>query len=367
MIIDEGHNIEPQLLDFVTFTVSDKHLRKHKIKLKEFDSPYDYALWFDEIDFGPKIDLSIKAADLAGDIDTVEELMNLRHRYDVFMQHLTNSEFEWVSDYKITTLKGKGGGQGFQFASVSIKPVFITGFAHKLLLNYGSKVLIMSATILDVDMLCSSLGIDRDRVSAIRMRNRFPVEKRPIYFRPAARMTGGKAKMGEWGPKLVRAVGDIIEQYDGERGIIHTHNHAIAQMLLNDSARKIKDRLLYQNNFPNKTAMLAAHAAKEGSVIVAPAMHEGINLVDGLSRFQVICKIPYANFFDNPQLKRRVELDRRYYTWLTALKLVQSYGRSIRSEEDWADTYIIDEAFNKFQADAGRMLPRWFLDALEEA
>ena len=113
-----------------------------------------------------------------------------------------------------------------------------------------------------------------------------------------------------------------------------------------------------------KEEMLAEHARRPNGIIVAPAMHEGLDLKGDLSRFQIIAKVPYPNFFDDKQLARRVELDRRYLVWLVALKLVQSYGRSIRSAEDWAHTYIIDGAIDRFLKEADKMLPPWFKEAI---
>ena len=111
--------------------------------------------------------------------------------------------------------------------------------------------------------------------------------------------------------------------------------------------------------------MLEVHSKSKNTIIVAPAMHEGIDLVDDLSRFQIICKIPWPNFIDDKQLARRIELDQDYYNWLTALKLVQSYGRSVRSETDWADTYIIDEVLLSFKERAKKMIPKWFSEAIQ--
>jgi len=222
----------------------------------------------------------------------------------------------------------------------------------------------MSATILDVNVVCRSLGIDREHVAAYRVENGFPVENRPIKLVDSAKMTGGKGRMHEWGPNLVRDVNKIVTQHDGEKGIIHTHNFAIMDLILNKCNKDVKRRLLHQRDFRNKKELLEAHAKTTDSVLIAPAMHEGIDLIGDLSRFQIICKIPYANCFDNEQLARRVEVDRKYYTWLTALKLIQSYGRSIRSEDDKAVTYVLDESIHKFLRDAGKMIPSWFKDAI---
>ena len=98
---------------------------------------------------------------------------------------------------------------------------------------------------------------------------------------------------------------------------------------------------------------------------VAPAMHEGLDLIDDSSRFQIICKVPYPNQNDNPQLKERVDLSWNYYVWLTALKLVQSYGRSVRHDKDWASTYIVDSDFARFAEMAIDILPDWFLEAIQ--
>ena len=110
--------------------------------------------------------------------------------------------------------------------------------------------------------------------------------------------------------------------------------------------------------------MLDTHANRENSVIVAPAMHEGLDLFGDLSRIQIICKVPWPNFKDNKQLTRRMELDRYYYLWLTALKLIQSSGRSIRSDTDWAHTYVLDEVFDSFMEQAHAMIPIWFKEAV---
>jgi len=358
LIIDEAHNIEPQILDFVSLSINDSMLQNHGIFIPQLDTALDYAAWFSEIKFEEILRELIDLADTGENQKEADDLERLAKKYEIFMHHLSRAGSEWVAEYNSKDEKGK------TWRSLTLKPVYATDFAESLLLKFGTKVLLMSATILDVDVMCRSLGLNRDEVAAFRMKNRFPVENRPIYIKPAAKMTGGKDKMAEWIPKLVKSVEEIIQKYPGQRGIIHTHNFAIMEAIISKCKPAISKRLLTQREFPDKRNMLEAHAKIPDSVIVAPAMHEGIDLIGDLSRFQVICKVPYANFYDNEQLARRVEVDPQYYTWLTALKLVQSYGRSIRSETDHADTYIIDAAIDKFLTDAKRMLPGWFTEAI---
>jgi Rad3-related DNA helicase len=231
--------------------------------------------------------------------------------------------------------------------------------------RFGKKIVLMSATILNVDVFCRSLGITRDQVAAKRMKNRFPVENRRIYVHSYTKVTGGQSKQKEWGPKLLKAANEVIDKHPDDRGIIHTHNFNIARMLVSES--KHRKRMLFQHNFKNKDEMLKEHAKTEGSIIVAPAMHEGLDLRGDLSRFQIIAKMPYPNFYDDKQLARRIEIDREYYNWLVALKLVQGYGRSVRNEEDFADTYVIDSGIWTFLKYNTKLLPGWFIEAIDRS
>ena len=159
--------------------------------------------------------------------------------------------------------------------TVTMKPIYAVGFAEDLLFRLGKKVLMLSATILDVDVMARSLGIDRSELAAYRMKNRFPVENRPIYVRPVAKMTGGKDKMQEWMPKLIAGVEKILDQYPEQRGIIHTHNNAIMEALTSKIKPKYFARLITQREFPDKKELLSVHAKRHNSVIVAPAMQIG--------------------------------------------------------------------------------------------
>jgi ATP-dependent DNA helicase DinG len=54
----------------------------------------------------------------------------------------------------------------------------------------------------------------------------------------------------------------------------------------------------------------------------------------------------------------------QWYNWQTALRQVQGYGRSMRSKEDWAKTYVLDTAFGYFVRKNRNMLPVWFVEAI---
>jgi ATP-dependent DNA helicase DinG len=58
--------------------------------------------------------------------------------------------------------------------------------------------------------------------------------------------------------------------------------------------------------------------------------------------------------------------DPKWYTWNTILRLVQAYGRSVRSKDDFANTYILDGSISYLLRDANEMLPKWFSDAITQ-
>lgn len=115
--------------------------------------------------------------------------------------------------------------------------------------------------------------------------------------------------------------------------------------------------------YRSKTELLKKHMERPDSVIVASGFHEGVDLADDKSRFQVIAKIPWPGTMD-PWVKARMEVDGSFMGYQTALKLVQSVGRSVRSSTDWASTYILDGGFETFQKRCGWLLPKWFTEAI---
>lgn len=360
MIIDECHNVEPQLLDFVSFSITDQHLKSHGVSIPMLNSPLEYRKWMKDNKVAEILFNAIKEARENNNPRTEDDLTRVLKKYQMFVENIDAEGAEWVCEFESRNSKS-----GNNHNKVTLKPVLVKQFVHGLLFKYAPKILMMSATVLDVNVMCRSLGIDREHVAAYRVKNRFPKENRPIFIKPVAKMTGGASRMGEWAPLLINEVNKLVNKHKGQKGIIHTHNFAIMDQLLNKCTRDVKSRFLNQRDFKDKSEMLQAHANSADTVIVAPAMHEGINLIDDLSRFQIICKVPYPNCFDDKQLARRVEIDRAYYTWLTALKLVQSYGRSIRSPTDHAVTYILDESINRFMKDSNSMLPDWFKEAIQ--
>jgi ATP-dependent DNA helicase DinG len=357
MIVDEGHHCEGQLMDFVTLTLSDRDLPSMRLPI--YDEAARYAVWIEDNNVVALITEKMDDAKAAGNQKKADEWSDMLGKIERFMKCVVTGA-EWVCEHKVHEQVGGGGAS---FNTVMLKPVYVHEFSD-MLFKYSEHVLIMSATILDVRILTKSLGIKEGEYEFVRMNNAFPLKSRPIYVKPLYKASGGQANANAWMPALIQAVDEHVAMYEGHRGIIHTHNFSITKAIMENC--KTKKRFLCQTDFESKEEMLIKHSKTQGSVIVAPAMHEGLDLKGDLGRFQLVVKTPYPNFYADKQLLARSEADFRYIVWLTALKLVQCVGRCVRDETDWADTYIFDSTVTKLLSDADKMLPKWFKEAIKK-
>ena len=71
---------------------------------------------------------------------------------------------------------------------------------------------------------------------------------------------------------------------------------------------------------------------------------------------------------EDKQIKARKSVEKKWYDYQTAISLVQTYGRGMRSEDDYCVTYFIDSRLNSFiRRDSKRdcLIPDFFKEAIE--
>jgi len=231
------------------------------------------------------------------------------------------------------------------------------------LFSRADRVLMMSATILNVSTFLESVGVDPSEALFLRCGSSFPVENRLIHVVPVADLS--YAAQGRDLPALTDAMGLVLDEYPEERGIIHTHSYAVTQAVEQNLRYSHGERLLVQGKKTRRDELLARHEKMGNGVLVAPAMHQGLDLKDELCRVSIMAKVPYPSMKD-PQIAARMKVDQGWYGWLTALKLVQSYGRGTRSMVDYSDTVVLDKSFMSFVRRNRATLPTWFTEAIRE-
>lgn len=369
MIIDEGHNVESELMKFVTLELNEWALSLVNVKItRTITSKDQFIEWLRETDLLRLVQEATKSAQDSEENDPegfgkeeADALRELEMKIENFMAYLEKTQ--WVLETVAYQDK-----RGDDRRKIVARPLYAKDFAEDLLFRYADRVLFMSATILDAQVWAANLGIKAADLEHVQSPCDFPVENRPIHLEYAGNLgfkffTPEQNPSNPTKPKFINKIKQIMARHHGQRGIIHCHSFELSKILKYDVADQ---RFLFQDDFKgDKDAMLIAHGKRVDSVIVAPAMHEGFDLKDDLSRFQVVAKMPWPSMMDKV-VKERMAIDQRWYSWCCALKIVQSLGRSVRSKNDWAYSYIIDQGFEGFISRNGSMIPRYIKDAFQK-
>lgn len=151
------------------------------------------------------------------------------------------------------------------------------------------------------------------------------------------------------------------------KGIIHCTSYDQLNFIMLGISEENHRRLLKTDPDIERDTVIEEHInSTKPTVLISPSLHLGLDLKDDLSRFQIIVKTPWANLGDrwiNARFNRPG--GKKYYSWITTLHLVQAAGRSVRSKEDWAITYVLDSGFRRFIDMNRNILPGWFLEAIK--
>jgi ATP-dependent DNA helicase DinG len=202
------------------------------------------------------------------------------------------------------------------------------------------------------------LGIDPAKAAFLSLDSPFPLEHRLIHVCPLVRWKWQNPEPAI--ASLCQALERILALHPGDRGLVHVSSYPQARAVV---GRSRNPRLITHETARDKESQMAEMFETPGAVMVSPSSHEGLDLYDDRSRFQVIGKLPFASIGDK-RIKRRMECDKDWYPLHTTEKLIQACGRSIRSDVDYATTYIVDAGFDSFYQRAHHLFPHYFLDSL---
>lgn len=366
LVLDEAHGAEAALMSFVEVTIADEAMARAGIDaripgLADRTGMFDFAEDLEPV-------LRSRAEEIGRELEAggTSERETLRliqqkqwcDQLATRLEQLCDSRYEDFVEWTVETRHVDGG------AVVTFKPVTVASFAERYLFGHARRVLMMSATILDPATYLRSLGIPEGEAEVIRMPSTFPPRNRPIHLRPVARLTRHWLERDL--PRLVAELDQILDAHPDDKGVIHAHSYRITAHIARHVADRHRERLVTHRSSEGRDDALRRHVDSDRpTVLLTPSMTEGIDLAGDLSRWQVICKIPYP-YLGDAQIAARAERDSDWYDWRTCLTIVQGYGRSVRSDDDWAVTYILDADFPKFYARQRARFPEWFREAVQD-
>ena len=226
--------------------------------------------------------------------------------------------------------------------AVSVKPVFVGTMIDAL--QAAEHNLFMSATV-SGEFMVKTCNLDESKTKFIKLPPTFPRENKEVVFFEPLSLNYTSLQDQAVVKKLTGNVARIVKKHtdEGQRGIILAPSFKLAQAIAADLP-KTGFRLFEQRQGEKLEHVLAAFKGYTGgpAVLLSPALFEGVDLPGDLSRFQILVKAPFPSLGDK---RMKFILDRHpsIYNAITIMKIVQGAGRSIRSPEDHAVTYILDK------------------------
>jgi ATP-dependent DNA helicase DinG len=333
IILDEAHNFIDKVLDFYSLEIPVKRIVS-LLKIKDLPNQTNYADWLKRVRGAAAI-----RAEVSSDAKTIEQCKQIADRVSAILQ-----EARLPGDFYVDSENEK----------VQIKPIYPHSIAHKFLSRF-EKIFFLSATI-DAKF-AEVLGLEPERTAEFNLESSFPLENRPIYFPKDIPTINYSTKFDRSLP-CIQLLDSILERHQGQRGIIHTSNYRVFNAL--QLMYGTNKRFTWVEQGANKSLALSAHRAQPDSVLVSPSMMEGVDLAGDLGRFQVILKLPFPARSDYMEALNNAMPG--IYEMATRNALVQAYGRAVRSDDDWAHTYVLDgslrfmlESIDSYFAKAVRM------------
>lgn len=226
LVIDECHNIENELGKFIEVTFSERFARTVLgAKVPKLDTADAVFNW---IKTGYKKALGKHMAEIekkvAAHFNTggASGLGDLSKKYEMLDKHMckVNRFIEvynpdnWVMNFVKPPTGEARGGRKFEF-----KPVDVSAYGHEHLYRFGSRVVLMSATVVDKDTFCKSVGIDPTQAAFLHIPSPFPVANRPIHYLGVGSMS--RDNIDETLPKMTQVVQQLLDLHKSEKGIIH--------------------------------------------------------------------------------------------------------------------------------------------------
>ena len=365
MVIDEAHNVDAQLSKFIEITISDKFCKSFlNLSLPSGMTQLQYINWVSDSYMST---ISVKLRHLSkmlekyvGLKDKIKsgEFASIAKKFDMLDKHVCKvRRFLELYD-KDNWVMNEIEGDRYTNKKVEFKPIDIAPYANEMLYSYGDVVIMMSATILDKDAFAECTGIPLDKTAFISLPSPFPIENRPIVYSGIGKMSS--SSINDTMPRMVKAVKEILAQHKNDKGIIHCHSYRVANFL----KKNIRSSRLLIHGSDDRDKVLEKHMkSKTATVLVSPSMSEGIDLKGDLSRFQIICKVPYP-YLGDKLIRKKMNKWKWWYSLQTAKSILQSVGRSVRSKDDTAITYILDSDFDTFYSRNKHFFPDDFKNSL---
>ena len=236
---------------------------------------------------------------------------------------------------------------------------------------YSDKKLFMSATILGANTFLELLGYSPDDAYIIDLPSKFPVKNRPVYVLPGINInydviTNHPEKLNPMLDMLVELIKNKSES--NENGIIFTSSYNLTKIIVNYLKMHLDEKsveILFNIDTSQRDDILNKFKLQSNlpKILISCSFFEGVNLSADIARYSVVFKVPYKSLASK-YVKAALTTNNTLYKIWALTDIIQAVGRSVRSEDDWAEAYIFDGSCAQLFKQNKTLIPKWFWESI---
>ena len=383
IICDECHNIENIIVDYATVIMSMKIC-------DDINSYNSYAKKIKSLTPNDKSDLNNCAKEMK-QIVLQTTNKNYIESFNNFYKNIceissimstigTKENDHGYKDYLDTLLskwnnfKDSSEKQNFLYDSEDkelhkLVPLKINKIFNKYMKKIAPKIVLMSATVINPNNMIADLGFDKDKVEYIELESKFDKANRPIVplGTTKVKITDDNYENSNEFKILIETIINILKTHSNleQSGLIYCNSYKLCNMIYRNIQGKTDYHILMNTNASETKKVLEEFldVSKKKRLLISPSFAEGVNFNGDISRFQIIPKVPYLYLGSN-RIATKCRQNGRWYTNKTIENIIQVAGRSVRSKDDEAVTYILDSSFNWCYNQYREDYPKWFDEAI---
>ena len=345
VVFDEAHNAPQAIARAMQVTLNSQEI-EDGLKCpfprgSKADEMYEWRLWASAARVMAEQAMQIALARITGVVDVKKSwvkhythMRNLVRRLAIIATARVN---EWVVEQV---------DQGYQF-----DPIRLGRYGEAALLLRMPKVIMLSATLRPKTLFMCGIGAKDFMFEEFA--SDFDPARCPIYYVPTMRVDSRAGDLGLLWAKLDQ----IIAKRRDRKGVIHTVSYARRDEIAQRS-RFFESMIVNPKGEPPTETIEYFRAQGPGAILVSPSVGEGQDFAGDDCRWQFLAKIP----FEPPSkiVKAREADDKEYRGYQSMQKMVQAFGRGMRSRDDYCENFIGDEHLSWFLPKYAHLAPKSF-------
>ena len=222
----------------------------------------------------------------------------------------------------------------------TIKPVFVKGLGELILSEYN---LFMSATVTKGYMV-NTIGLDPKETHFIPLPAVFDKANKPIAIIAKGSVNYKTLQSPNTIRSLASDVAAIVHRHIllRQSGIAMVNSFKLGQDLYDALPVDIQSHVvLHEKGTKVNEAIDIATRTSNPTLLISPSIFEGVDFKGDRSNYQILLKAPYPSLGD-ARIKIIANHYGSVYRTITLMKIIQGLGRSVRSADEVAITYVLD-------------------------